>query len=194
MKKIDAIGDKCPIPVIKAKNELKNMNSGEKLTISVDNEIACQNLSKLAEENKYEKSVHKINSSYYEVTITKANAEVNNQAQNADNIVVAFSSDKMGEGSDELGSALMKSFIYALSEAETVPQTLLFYNSGAFLTAEGSKSIDDLVKLQEKGTEILTCGACMDYYNLKEKLQIGGVTNMYSIVEKLMAACKVIKP
>ena len=71
---------------------------------------------------------------------------------------------------------------------------MLFYNGGAKLTTEGSASLEDLKKLEAQGVEILTCGTCLDYYGLTEKLQVGGVTNMYTIVEKLAGAGKVIKP
>lgn len=195
MKKINALGDKCPIPVIKAKNALKDMEINEELIIEVDNFIATENLSKLSEEYGYEKHINKINDEHYEVKVIKKEAEVNTSIKDDDkNLVIAVSSDKMGEGNDELGEVLLKGFIYAVTELDTLPKTILFYNGGAKVTSEGSKSIDDLKKLSENGVEILTCGTCMDYYNIKDKLQVGGVTNMYTILEKLSKASKVIKP
>ena len=100
----------------------------------------------------------------------------------------------MGRGNDELGATLMKGFIYALSQLEELPKTLLFYNGGAKLTTEGSASLEDLKSMEAQGVEILTCGTCLNFYGLTEKLAVGGVTNMYSIVETLSGAAKVIKP
>ena len=71
---------------------------------------------------------------------------------------------------------------------------MLFYNGGAALTCEGSDSLADLKILEEQGVEIMTCGTCLDYYGLKDKLQVGSVTNMYSILETMSGADKVIRP
>ena len=100
----------------------------------------------------------------------------------------------MGHGGDELGTALMKGFIYALSQQEQLPSTILFYNGGAKLTAEGSDSLEDLKGLEAKGVEILTCGTCLNFYGLQDKLAVGSVTNMYTIMEKQASATKIIKP
>jgi selenium metabolism protein YedF len=100
----------------------------------------------------------------------------------------------MGTGNDDLGAVLIKGFIYALTQQDTLPQTILCYNGGAKLTCEGSPALEDLKSMEAQGVEILTCGTCLDYYGLKEKLQVGSVTNMYVIVEKLEAASKVIRP
>lgn len=195
MKHVNALGDKCPIPVIKAKSTLKGMEINEELIIEVDNLIATENLSKLSDEYGYEKHVNKINDEHYEVKITKKDTELNKDIKDDDKgIVIAISSDKMGSGDDELGEILLKGFLYAVTELDTLPESILFYNGGAKITSEGSKSIDDLKKLSEKGVEILTCGLCMDYYNIKDKLRVGGVTNMYMILEKLSKASKVIRP
>ena len=88
----------------------------------------------------------------------------------------------------------MKGFLFALSQLESLPQTILFYNGGAKLTVEGSGSLEDLKAMEAQGVEILTCGTCLNHYGLTEHLAVGGVTNMYAIVEKLAGAEKVVKP
>ena len=108
--------------------------------------------------------------------------------------MVAVSSDRMGSGNDELGKVLIKGFIFAVTQLDELPKTMLFYNGGATLTTEGSDSLEDLKSLEAQGVEILTCGTCLDYYGLKDKLAVGSVTNMYSIVETLAGADKIIKP
>lgn len=100
----------------------------------------------------------------------------------------------MGEGKEDLGKVLIKGFIFALTQLEELPKTILFYNGGAKITAEGSESLEDLKTLEAQGVEIMTCGTCLDYYGLKEKLQVGTVTNMYSIVETMNNADKIIRP
>ena len=99
--------------------------------------------------------------------------------------VIAVDSDAMGRGDAELGHILMKGLIYALAHQESVPKTMLFYNGGASLTCEGSESLEDIKELEARGTEILTCGTCLDFYGLREKLAVGGVTNLYAIAQIL---------
>ena len=108
--------------------------------------------------------------------------------------MVAVDTDVMGRGSDELGRTLMKGFLFAVSQLPVLPKTVLFYNGGARLTVEGSASLEDLKNMEAQGVEILTCGTCLNHYGLTDKLAVGGVTNMYTIVEKLAGAGKVVKP
>ena len=110
------------------------------------------------------------------------------------NLVIQLSSDAMGAGSDELGRNLMKAFVYAVTQQDELPRTMLFYNGGARLTCEGSPCLDDLKALAEQGVEILTCGTCLNHYGITDKLAVGEVTNMYVIVEKQMTARVVVRP
>ena len=80
------------------------------------------------------------------------------------------------------------------SQQDQLPSTILFYNGGAKLTTEDSASLEDLRLMEQQGVEILTCGTCLNYYGLTEKLAVGSVTDMYTIVERLSRAEKVIKP
>lgn len=108
--------------------------------------------------------------------------------------MVVISADHMGEGNDELGKILLKGFLFALTQQEKLPSTILFYNGGASLACEGSASLENLLSLSKLGVEILTCGTCLNYYGLTDKLQVGAVTNMYVITEKQMQADLVIRP
>ena len=105
-----------------------------------------------------------------------------------------MASGKMGEGNDELGTVFAKGFVFALTQQETLPEAVLFYNGGATLTTEDSPALEDIRTLEAQGVEILTCGTCLNYYGLSDKLAVGGVTNMYVIVEKLTGADLVIRP
>ena len=108
--------------------------------------------------------------------------------------VVVIASDKMGEGAEELGKTLLKAFVFSLTQQDKLPKTILFYNGGAHLTVQGSDSLEDLQDMAARGVEILTCGTCLNHYGLTEQLAVGGVTNMYDIVEKLTHADLVVKP
>ena len=94
----------------------------------------------------------------------------------------------------ELGKTLLKAFIFSLTQQDKLPKTILLYNGGAHLTCEGSPMLDDLKALEAEGVEILTCGTCLNFYGLTEKLAVGGVTNMYVIAEKMLNAGNVVKP
>ena len=110
------------------------------------------------------------------------------------NTVVVISSSCMGEGDPELGTALMKSYIYALSQQDQLPATILFYNGGVKLACEDAPTLEDLKSMEAQGVEILACGTCLNFYGLSEKLQVGTVTNMYVIAEKMSQASLIIKP
>ena len=107
---------------------------------------------------------------------------------------MVLSSDKMGEGDEELGKVLIKGFIFAITQLDKLPKSVLLYNSGVKLSSEGSDSIEDLKALESQGVEILSCGTCLNYYDLSDKLAVGKVTNMYSIVEELAGATNIIRP
>jgi len=104
-----------------------------------------------------------------------------------------ITSDKLGAGDDQLGAALIRAFINTLCNASTRPAKLLFINDGVKLTTEGSPVLDDLQLLAIGGVEIFSCGTCLDYYKLKDKLKVGLVTNMYDTVDSLLSAGKIIK-
>jgi len=199
---VNAVGEQCPIPVVKATKAIREMKEAGIVEVHVDNEIAVQNLTKLANSQNLKSSAKKEAENLYIVTITMDGAIEAGNTPDAcitcapdkrGNTVVAIASERMGHGNDELGKVLMKGFIYALSQLEELPKTILFYNGGATITCEDSPSVEDLKSMEAQGVEILTCGTCLDYYGLKDKLAVGSVTNMYTIVEKLAQADKIIK-
>ena len=191
---VNAMGDNCPIPVIKTKKAMQALTGPETIEVLVDNEIAVQNVTKMAAAQGGEVSSEK-------VTIKMQGAPASAEAEEAvctpdrkGDTIVVVSSDRMGSGNDELGKVLIKGFIFAVTQLDTLPKKMLFYNGGATLTAEGSDSLEDLKSLEAQGVEILTCGTCLDYYHLKEKLAVGSVTNMYAIVEAMAEAGRIIRP
>lgn len=189
MKEIDARGLVCPQPVILTKKALEEIEEGEVVTI-VDNITARENVSRLAANLNYECEVSDENGCHY-IKIKKAPGREKNVGKE-DSIVIVITSDKLGQGEEELGKVLMKSYTYALTETTPLPKAVMFLNSGVKLTSEGSEVLDNIKKLESSGVEIISCGTCLDYYKLKEKLQTGIVGNMYSIIEKMNSAGKVI--
>ncbi|MDI6619112.1 MAG: sulfurtransferase-like selenium metabolism protein YedF [Clostridiales bacterium] len=189
-KVIDCRGLECPKPVIMTKKGLEEIDSGDVVTI-VDNEVAKENVLKLAQSMGCKSDVGKKDNLFY-ITITKSQV-IKNDAAGENNLVIIVASDKLGTGDDKLGSILMKSYMFALSESDNIPKTMIFLNSGVHLTTEDSPVLDSLKKLAHRGAEIMSCGTCLDYYGLKAKLLIGSITNMYTIVEKMNNAANTIK-
>ncbi|MBQ8933291.1 MAG: sulfurtransferase-like selenium metabolism protein YedF [Lachnospiraceae bacterium] len=266
---INAMGEVCPIPVVKARKALESLVGPEELEVLVDNEIAVQNLSKMAEQKGLPVQSKKLADDWFSVVISvpvdpddkfanpsvlasamtaaklsrSAAAEINASgsmgtggmgagsaeggskgsgiagagsmgtgsagtpgadasAASADtcipearkNTAVVISSRYMGSGDDQLGAVLMKSFIFSLTQLEVLPKTVIFYNGGVHLSCEGSESLQDLKSLEAMGTEIISCGTCLNHYGLTEKLQVGRVTNMYEIAETMLKASSIVKP
>ena len=207
MIQINAMGDVCPIPVVKTKQAVEKLQTADVIETLVDNDIAVQNLTKFATNRGFGVESKQLGDKQFSVRITVSDEKIGGAVNVVDDesfldcvlpqarkIVVAIASDQMGHGGSELGTALMKSFIYALGQQDILPSTILFYNKGATISCEGSASLEDLKFLSEQGVEILTCGTCLNFYGITDKLAIGDVTNMYVIVEKLMQADRVIKP
>lgn len=218
MKQLDERGKQCPMPVIEAKQALENAEPGEMIEVIVDNEIAVQNLTKMAKHKQLKSASQKKGEREFSVVIeagekgretaetvqaepvqreqVEAESEVTACAPDGKTkgLIVVLSSDQMGSGDEVLGKLLMKGFVYALSHQEQLPEKVLMYNSGAFLSCEGSDSLEDFRELEAQGVEILTCGTCLNHYHLEDKLQVGGVTNMYDITESLLQAKQIIRP
>lgn len=203
-KRVDAMGMTCPKPVILTKKEMDKSQPGDVIIVQVDNEVATENLRKLANSQGADYELDKLGEKHYEVKITVKKAGTSGEEKETEyiscvpggqkNTVVVISSDKMGEGDPELGQILLKGFIYSLTQLEKLPDAVLFYNRGAFLTCKDSPVLEDLRTLEKEGTRICTCGTCLDFYKIKEQLAVGTVVNMYMITEMQSKADLIIKP
>jgi len=195
MKIVDARGKTCPQPVILTKKEADN---GElEITTIVDNETSKQNVLKFGTKLNYKCEVEdKADGTY--IVMTKSGdiiqCDICEEAENIINEVgtakpqskgYVFGTNILGSGHEQLGKNLMKAFIYTITETKPYPSFMIFLNSGVKLTTEGSDSIDDLQKLSQAGVKIVSCGTCLDFYEIKTKLQVGQATNMYDIVETI---------
>ena len=237
--RLDERGKQCPLPVIEAKKALEAGRAGEIVEVVVDNEIAVQNLKKLADHRGLKSGFEKISDREFVVAIevgapgdtpgaeagaveaagaqtvgageaeaagaqsaASSAAQAQSAAESAScrpdsrrkGMVVVLSSNQMGQGDEALGTLLMKGFVYALAQQDELPETVLLYNGGAKLSCEGSDSLEDLKALEALGTEVLTCGTCLNHYGLGGKLAVGGVTNMYEIAERMTGARLLVRP
>ena len=199
MISLDERGKQCPIPIVDTKKAVEPLGVGEVVETVVDNEISAQNLKKFADQRQYAYEMEKVSDTEYRVRLTvteaakelqgKGTATFNEQDYQACGIpaaapqgyIVVISSDSMGEPEKELGKILLKGFLFALSKKEDVPKKIIFY-------------LDDLRELEKSGAEIATCGTCLKFQNLEDKLKVGGVTNMYEITEALTGPYRVVKP
>lgn len=208
-KIVDARGLACPLPVVNAKKAVEEMKQGGELTVLVDNEIAVQNLQKFAKQKGLESIGAKKAEKEYEVIIQVAVKEADETQDAAaeseeevlcspdvrkNGMVVVLSANVMGTGDEKLGKALMKAFVFAVTKQDRLPETILCYNTGAYLTCEGADTLEDLKSLEAEGVKILTCGTCLDFYGIKDTLAVGGVTNMYEIVEVMENAKTIVRP
>jgi selenium metabolism protein YedF len=204
MKIVDTKGERCPKPIIETKKAFKEANAGETFIVITDNKSAFVNISRFLSDNKIKFSASE-KSGVWEFEVTKETGEgITTPAEDYCNIEVpagkaagyamAISSELMGQGDDDLGRKLMKSFFVALSVLDELPSTIAFYNSGVKLTIRESEVIDILHEVENKGVEIIICGTCVDHYKLGDKINVGHIGDMYTILEKLSSAGNVIRP
>lgn len=193
MKKIvDTRGLNCPQPVILTRQALIDSEVHEVVTI-VDNETALENVAKLVNSLRLTANVDEKGGQFY-ISILKDEIlnDVNIAQSSHANVVVLITSNVLGSGDDALGGILMKSFMYTLTQMEGTFQVLIFMNSGVLLPTEGSEVLEYIKSLEERHIEVLSCGTCLDFYHLSDKLRVGSVTNMFTITEKIMEAQRLI--
>jgi len=199
MLEIDCRGKACPEPVILTKDALAQMKEGE-LIIIVDNPSSSENVERFARSQECSVTVEKRGQDFY-LHIQKAGLfEAGNEGElvpkkdKAEKVVVYINSHLLGVGDEALGSFLMKAFLKTLKDLERKPARLILINSGVQLASEDSKVLDTLRELSEEGMEIVSCGTCIDFYGLKDKMKVGVISNMYDIVQSLLGADRLIRP
>lgn len=191
---IDTLADSCVVPVTQARRVLETENIVEVL---VKDESNVQNLENFATKNNYNINIEK-KDEHYKVTLEKENTVSNEQQEKVvtkedDSYIVVINKKIMGHGSEELGTRLIKAYIYALTEQEVLPKKIIFYNDGSVLVdKKRSHVLAELIELENQGVEIVCCGACIDYHNIE--LAVGNPTNMYFIVEDMRKANRIIRP
>jgi len=195
---VDARGMACPQPVLLARQAI--LEGAERIVVAVDDEISRENVERMAASLGYAASAGRPGEGI-ELVLTRnappapaAAAGPATALPGAGNVVVLVASSLLGAGEEELGRILMRAFVKTLKEVEPRPATMIFVNSGVRLTTEGSELIEDLLLLEGKGVELLSCGTCLDYYKVKDRLRAGRATNMLEIASVLMTAGRVVRP
>jgi len=186
---VDARNIACPEPVIMTKKALEKITEGT-LTVLVNSEEARQNVMRFAKNQECGVKVTE-KDGVATIEITKGKNTTEQKVSTAPVMLIA--SDQLGSGDEALGQLLIASFINAIPEATVKPAKMLFINRGVMLTTEGSRVLDTLQKLEQAGVQIFSCGTCLNHYQLKEKLKVGQITNMYDTVNTLMTAEKVVR-
>jgi selenium metabolism protein YedF len=192
---IDARGLACPQPLIATKKALESITDGVVTTI-VDNVVAKENVVKFATSHQCGVSVEEQEGQFH-IKITKGIGTLVDQQPSegmpeSASVVYLITQDTMGHGSKELGAVLIKGFFHALVENQPLPRAVMFINGGVHLTGPNSPVLEQLLALTAKGVQILSCGTCLDYYQIKDKLAVGTITNMYTIVEELSGGSRAI--
>lgn len=199
---IDCRGLKCPQPVLKTKDALEQMASGE-IEVTVDNEASRSNVERFAKSQGCQATVSEVNGNFHIIIHKTGDSQPGSSTVDAASftcesaqmeLVHVFPANTMGRGSDELGQVLMRAYIKTMKDVSPLPRKLLFYNSGVMLTATDSDVIQPLKDLEARGVEILSCGTCLDFFHLKEKLLVGKPTNMYEIMQSMAGATKIVSP
>jgi len=188
MKEVDVRGLPCPRPVIETKKALQEIDEGS-ITVIVDRPEASENVQRFARSQGCKVNVSQ-EEGIFRIVINKTRSAKAEAGKSDD--VVFITSDQMGTGDERLGKILMNAFLNTLWDNEPKPSKVIFMNSGVRLTTEGSEVLEALLLLEKDGVQIFSCGTCLDYYAIKDKLMVGKVTNMYEVVHSLTSASKVI--
>lgn len=206
MKQIDCRGLACPQPVLRTRDELER-GAGE-FSVLVDNEASRDNVLRFAGSRNCRVEVETAeNGCFLLILHARENSGVSTPLDESAyqctrpgpstsdcNLVYAIGSDTMGRGSDELGWALLQTYITTIREISPLPSRILFYNGGVRLTATPGKALEALRELEKKGVTILSCGTCLDFFKLGKTPLVGGTTNMYELMSSLAGADRVVSP
>lgn len=201
IKTVNARGLACPQPVVLAKQAIEYHRQ---VKVIVDDDIALENVKRLGAKLGCDVKVEKKNDGSYEINMTRKEGadgskeefvpEPNTAPANPGPFVIVISSDKMGKGNDELGYVLIKAFLHTIASHKEKPDIMIFYNNGVKLTVQDSEVLEDLKQLESEGVQLLVCGTCLGYFNIKDKLAAGTVSNMYDIVETMSCAGRLLVP
>ncbi|MBF0549039.1 MAG: sulfurtransferase-like selenium metabolism protein YedF [Deltaproteobacteria bacterium] len=197
---IDCRGFACPQPVLETKARLETTDLAA-FTVILDNEAARNNVSRfvISQGHKIEEEVGE---GIYRLRVirigtpgrTTESSLTPCAAPQEPVLVIKIPSDKMGHGDDELGAILLRAFVKTIKDVTPRPKCLVMFNSGVKLAAVGSDVLAALQDLEKAGTEILVCGTCLDFYQLKTQLQAGRVSNMFEIMSAMAQADRVVSP
>ena len=183
---VDVRGSLCPKPVIETK-KVSDANPSAIITTVVDNEVSRDNVEKFGKSRGYGVDIRQDGKDFYLTMTPNANpvAEIC-EPMSYGNRVILMTKDYLGEGSEELGRNLMKTFWVCMVEADVKPSKIYFINSSVKMVTNDSVHLENIKKLADLGVEIAACGICLDFYGVKEELGVGSITNMYAITDSIL--------
>lgn len=184
---VDVRGSLCPTPVIETK-KVSDVNPSAIITTVVDNEVSCDNVEKFGKSRGYGVEIRQDGKDFYLTMTPNANpvADGSCEPMSYGNRVILMTKDYLGEGSEELGRNLMKTFWVCMLEADVKPSEIYFINSSVKMVVNDSVHLENIKKLADLGVEIAACGICLDYFGVKEELGVGSITNMYAITDSIL--------
>ena len=200
MKKLNAIGLKCPQPLIMLKEALVDMDTGEEIRVRTDSDTSLKNLVTYLKDQGVdpkvttEGKVHSLVAKKPEKEVTASNPAAYCSSDGNSDYVICIKSELMGEGDPELGRLLMETFVNNLKLQEQLPSHVILYNGGVKLAMKQSSVSGSLCELEELGTRVMLCGTCVDYYGLQYEIAVGMISNMVVITETLASAGHVVYP
>ena len=191
MEHLDLRGKTCPVPVIETKNFLEN-SPVDAVEIVVDNPTASENVRRFLGSKGYSTSVAEEGGVYrVEGYRDERPAPAASREQKS---LVYIDGEFMGRGSEELGKVLMRAFLNTVKELGVRPWRMVFINSGVKLVASDSEYVGILKDIEGLGIEIISCGTCLDYFHLKDRVGVGRISNMFEIMTSFNEATNVIRP
>ncbi len=190
-KTIDARDMACPKPLILTKRALSESADGETITVLINDEISKNNVERFLKDNGLTPQTA-FDNGVFSVTFT-AGETCGCQITPA-NMTISITSDTMGRGNDELGRLLIQGFVNTIRELNPLPDTIIFYNTGVKLAANNSPVEQSLKELEDKGVKIIVCGTCVNFFGIADEIAVGEISNMYTIMEKLAAADRLVTP
>ncbi|MBP7633653.1 sulfurtransferase-like selenium metabolism protein YedF [Candidatus Ozemobacteraceae bacterium] len=200
-KRIDARGMLCPRPLILVKKAMSETAAGDQLEILLDNTTARDNVMRFLQDYGCKPVCTEADGTFtIRITVVTPPAvgprpeEYCRPDGVARPYVLVLNRLFMGTGSEELGKILMQACINSLAETTPLPSAILFYNAGVNLACENSPVLPALRDLESRGIRMLACGTCLDYFDLKQKLLVGRVSNMYDIMQTIASAGTVFAP
>lgn len=199
---IDLRGLVCPEPVLRTK-KLIDDESLKQITVLVETEINVKNLERLAHSKSIDLTSSK-EGDHYKVVLRRGESLVQETAvatktredsvDEAVGTVVFLGKNTFGEGDQDFSSSLLNVFLQTMYDSGHRPRAILMANSGVKLMARDCNVRPVLQQFEEAGCDVFACGLCVEFYGLKEDVPSEKVTNMFSIVEYMMTADKVISP
>jgi selenium metabolism protein YedF len=197
MKVVDCRNMSCPLPVVAVKRALADLPMGDVLQVLLDPGAPVENVTRFAVNRAYTVTEQSADGS---IALVIAGRETGSGQEtygvpdgSGGSGVLLIAADRLGEGPEELGRLLMKNFIITLLDLAEPPDRMIFLNTGVMLTTTGSEVLEALEKLGNRGVEILSCGVCLDYFNRKDQLIAGKVTNMFTIAESVLKGGAVVR-